>query len=132
MRDVHGLSWDMWGQTLDDLATTDERPWRPWHPFGLFNGHKDVRPATLIDAFAQAYVDEDEGVYVFHPTIEAFGQDRIGEWNISLTYNVCMIALVLYGVLVPCGLICSYLSRPSSDPGAHRVTRANGTKWKTP
>jgi hypothetical protein len=132
--DIHGLFWDMWGQTLDDLATIDERPWRPWHPFGLFNGHKDVRPTTLIDAFAQAYVDEDEGVYVFHPAIEGFGQDRIGEWTISLTYNVCMIALALYGVLVPCGLIFSYLFRPSSDPGARRgaTSRANGTKWKTP
>ena len=48
--DIHGLAWDMWGQTLDDLATIDERPWRPWHPFGFFNGHKDTRPATLIDA----------------------------------------------------------------------------------
>jgi hypothetical protein len=72
MGDIHGLSWDLWGQTLDDLAAIDEQPWWPWHPFGLFNGHKDVRPTTLIDAFAQACVNKDKSVHVFPSEIGRF------------------------------------------------------------
>ena len=128
--DIHGLTWDMWGQTLNDLATIDERPWRPWHPFGLFNGHKDdVRPATLIDAFSQAYVEENEACFVFHSQIGMFYQDRIEQWVIALMVSVFGIGYVLYCVLLPCGLIFSYLSRPSSDPVARKVNTANGTKY---
>jgi ectoine hydroxylase-related dioxygenase (phytanoyl-CoA dioxygenase family) len=132
--DIAGLPWDMWGQTLDDLATIDERPWRPWHTVGLFNGHKDVRPITLIDAFIQPYVDEQEACYVFHEQVGRFFQERMQTWIVTFMIGVVVIALVLYGVLLPCGLMFSYLVSPRlSDPPAvarREVNRANGAGTK--
>ena len=127
MGDIGALNWDMWGQTIDDLGTIDERPWRPWHPFGFFNGHEGVRPCTIFDSFAQAYVHENEACYVFHTQIGRFYQDRIHEWVVSLMLIVFGLAVLLYGVLLPCGLFFSYRSRPS-DPDARKGSTANGMK----
>jgi hypothetical protein len=132
--DIAGLPWDMWGQTLDDLATIDERPWRPWHTVGLFNGHKDVRPITLIDAFIQPYVNEQEACYVFHEQVGRFYQNRIHLWIISFMIGVVVIALVLYGVLLPCGLMVSHLNSSSIGSSCcctrKEVSRANAAWTK--
>jgi len=47
----YSLNYNMWGQTIDDFTTMNERPWKPWHSLGLFHGKKHVRPWTLWDAF---------------------------------------------------------------------------------
>ena len=86
------------------MATLDERPWRPWHSIGLFNGHRgDIRPWTLIDAIAQIYADDDEEFYPFGNGSDTFDDDDAERWVLRLI-AISLIGNVVfcYGIGVPC------------------------------
>mmetsp|Transcript_20035 Transcript_20035/g.28382 ORF Transcript_20035/g.28382 Transcript_20035/m.28382 type:complete len:432 (-) Transcript_20035:40-1335(-) len=73
---VHTLRWYSWGHTLDDFATMEEYPWRPWHSFGLFLRNRDdgVRPWTLLDDISLIYRNNEERA---HAISEDFNADYV-------------------------------------------------------
>mmetsp|Transcript_39683 Transcript_39683/g.95862 ORF Transcript_39683/g.95862 Transcript_39683/m.95862 type:complete len:432 (+) Transcript_39683:57-1352(+) len=119
---VHSLDWRSWGHTIDDFATVDTKPWRPWHPFGLFNPCRvdGVRPWTVLDYFFMIFRHKDEAMHMISANFdEIYFEELVEETVEQVSY-----ASMAYLSIVP--LIWLWLLRQLTN----KIQRLEQSKEK--
>lgn len=102
LRQVHALDWRMWGHTIDDFITMQERPWRPWHIFGLFNSKGNVRPWNLVDEIMIIFAHESE---LAHVISDEFSEEYLRNLVENLVIFTLGFAILYISTLLTCVLV---------------------------
>ncbi|CAJ1954831.1 unnamed protein product [Cylindrotheca closterium] len=95
---VHSLDWRSWGHTIDDFATVDTKPWRLWHPFGLFNPCRahGIRPWTVLDYFFMIFRHSNEAMHMISAD---FDEEYFEELVYDTIWQVSCASIVYLGIV---------------------------------